>query len=106
MTTNVLYRYEIRYTNFDDGGTELNLRELKVIDETDKTYLIELYWGRTKRIRKSSYNAYAHAQKDKALAHFIRRTNKRISWYEFWAEECKRGIELAKKLEGDNERQT
>lgn len=99
MTTDVLYRYEIRYTNFDDGDTELVLREYKVLEETDKTYLIEVYGWTKKRIRKASYNAWAHAQKDKALAHFIRRTNKRIGWYEFWAKECKRALELAAELE-------
>lgn len=97
MTTNVLYRYEIEYKNYD-GDTDLRLREYKVIDETDKTYLIEQYWGKTKRIRKGSYNAWAHAQKDKALEHFVRRTNKRISWYEFWVEECRKALELAKEL--------
>lgn len=99
MTTNVLYRYEIRYKNWDDGDTDLTLRQLKVIEETDKTYLVEVYWGKNKRIRKSSYNAYAHAQKDKALAHFIRRTSKRVSWYEFWVEECDKALDLAKNME-------
>lgn len=91
----VLYRYEIRYKNFDDGDTDLYLKELKVLSETDKTYLVQNNYFDKKRIRKTSYNAYAHATKENALAHFIRRTNKRISWYEFWQEECKKALVLA-----------
>lgn len=101
MTTDKLYRYEIDYKSYDND-TELRLREFKVLEETDKTYLIEPYWGTKKRIRKSSYNAWAHAQKDKALAHFVRRTSKRIGWFEFWAEECKKALELAQALEAEN----
>lgn len=99
MTTDKLYRYEIEYKSYDDD-TNVRLREYRVIEETDKTYLIEVYGWTKKRIRKSSYNAWAHAQKDKALAHFLRRTAKRISWYEFWAEECKKAIDIAKEMEG------
>jgi hypothetical protein len=99
MTTDVLYRYDIRYTNYDDGGTELVLREYIVLEETDKTYLISVNAWTKKRIRKSSYNAWAHAQKSKALDHFIRRTNKRISWYGFWLRECKTALDLAKDTE-------
>lgn len=98
MTTNVLYRYEIEYNSYD-GDTNVWLRECKVIAETDKTYLIEVNPWTKKRIRKSSYNAWAHAQKDKALAHFIRRTSKRVSWYEFWVEECNKALDLAKNME-------
>lgn len=97
MTTDKLYRYEIEYKNYD-GDTDIRLREYRVIDETDKTYVIEVYGWTKKRIRKTSYNAWAHAQKDKALDHFIRRTDKRISWYEFWSDECKKALELAKEL--------
>lgn len=100
MTTNVLYRYEIGYRNYDDGETRLFLRELKVLEETDKTYLVQNYHQK-KRIRKSSFNAYAHAQKDKALAHFKRRTTKRVSWYEFWVEECNKALELTKQIESN-----
>lgn len=97
LTTQVLYRYEIEYKSYD-GDTNVHLREHRVLFETDKTYVIEINAWTTKRIRKTSYNAYAHAQKDKALDHFIRRTNKRVSWYEFWQEECKKAIELAKEI--------
>lgn len=93
MTTDVLYRYEIEYKS-EDGDTSVHLREFKVIEETEKTYVIRTYW-RNKRVKKDAYNSYAYAQKDKALAHFIRRTNKRIAWFEFWQEECEKAVKLA-----------
>jgi len=102
MTTNVLYRYEIGYKNYDDGDTRVFLRELRVVEETDKTYLVDNYHQK-KRILKSSFNAYAHAQKDKALAHFKRRTSKRVSWYEFWVEECNKALELTSQLDDNLE---
>ena len=97
MTTDKLYRYEIEYKS-EDGDTNVYLRELKVLQETDKTYVIDNHYQR-KRVRKDAYNTYAYTQKDKALAHFIRRTNKRIAWFEFWTEECNKALELAKEIE-------
>ena len=99
----VLYRYEIGYKNYDDGDTRVYLREFTVLEETDKTYLIKTSYWQKKRIRKTSYNAYAHNQKEKALDHFIRRTCKRVDWYEFWIKECKKSIQLAEKIKGDLE---
>jgi hypothetical protein len=95
--TDKLYRYEIQYKS-EDGDTNVYLRELKVLQETDKTYLVENHYWQEKRVRKDTYNSYAYAQKDKALAHFIRRTNKRIAWFEFWKEECEKALKLAEKL--------
>lgn len=97
MTTSVLYRYEIEYKS-EDGDTNVYLREFKVLEETDKTYLIEINSWTHKRIRKTAYNAYAHTQKQKALDHFVRRTSKRISWFEFWKQECEKALELAKDI--------
>lgn len=96
--TGVLYRYEIRYTNFDDGDTEIKLREHPIVKETEKSYCIRPYW-RDKWIRKSAYNAFAHTTKESAKAHFIRRTTSRISWFEFWLKECKKGLELIESEE-------
>lgn len=94
-----LYRYDINYKSYDND-TELVLLKLRVIDETDKTYLVIDRDGyRKKRIRKTSVDAYAHTQKEKALAHLIRRTNKRIGWYRYWQEECKKAVELATAME-------
>lgn len=90
-----LYRYEINYTS-EDGPTSLELREIKVIEETPKTYVIQNRYWQKKRVRKDAYNAYAHTQKDKALEHFVRRTRSRIRWYDFWQRECETAIELAK----------
>lgn len=94
MTADVLYRYEIEYRS-EDGDTSVHLREFKVLEETDKTYVIQASYWQKKRVKKDAYNTYAYAQKDKALAHFIRRTNKRISWFQFWQEECEKAIKLA-----------
>lgn len=97
MTTQVLYRYEIQYKS-EDGDTGVFLRELKVLEETDKTYLVQDSYWRKRRVKKTAYNSYAYTQKDKALDHFIRRTNKRIAWFEFWQEECEKALELAKEI--------
>lgn len=96
MTTNVLYRYEIEYKS-EDGDTNVYLRELKVLQETDKTYLVDNHYQK-KRVLKNAINTYAYPEKDKALKHFIRRTNKRIAWFEFWQEECRKALELAKDI--------
>ena len=104
MTTDILYRYEIEYKS-EDGDTNVYLRELKVLQETEKTYLIRSQYWQKKRVRKDAYNTYAYAQKDKALAHFIRRTNKRIAWFEFWKEECEKALELAQAIEQEKGRE-
>ena len=44
------------------------------------------------------YNTYAYATKEKAKQHFIRRTRKRLAWFEFWTEECEKALEL---IEGE-----
>lgn len=98
--TELLYRYEIEYKS-EDGDTNVYLRELKVLQETDKTYLVQNRYWQKKRVRKDAYNSYAYADKDKALQHFIRRTNKRISWFEFWQDECKKALELAEELKNN-----
>lgn len=96
ITAQVLYRYEIEYKNYD-GGTDLRLREYPVIRETEKCYFIELNW-REKRISKDAFNTYAYSTKEDAKDHLIRRTRKRIAWFNFWLEECEKAIELAKEL--------
>lgn len=92
----VLYRYEIQYKNFDGDPTSIELREYRIIKETDRSYCIRPYF-RDKWIRKNTYNAFAHTTTQDAKDHFIRRTNKRIGWYKFWLEECQRALELIKE---------
>lgn len=91
----VLYRYEIEYRS-EDGDTAIHLREFPIVRETEKTYFINKFaWGFSeKRVLKDAYNTYAYDTKEKAKQHFIRRTHKRISWFEFWVEECKKGLDL------------
>jgi hypothetical protein len=71
---------------------------LEVIRETEKTYFVK--WGyhpllvNEKRVKKDAYNTFAYDTKAKAKDHFIRRTNKRIAWFDFWKDECKKALEL------------
>lgn len=95
--TNVLYRYEIAYKS-EDGDTSVYLRELKVLDETERTYLIENRYWQKKRVRKGAHNTYAYPTKEAALKHFVRRTSKRIGWFEFWQEECEKALKLAEAM--------
>lgn len=91
----VLYRYEIEYKS-EDGDTAIHLRELPVVRETEKCYFVRrFYWGDAeRRILKDAHNTYAYDSKERAKQHFIRRTNKRIGWYEYWIEECQKALEL------------
>jgi len=93
----ILYRYEIEYRLFD-GDTNVHLREYAVTEETDRSYCIRPF-GAKKWIRKDAYNAFAHTTKKAAMEHFIRRTSTRISWFEFWMEECKKALELVKEID-------
>lgn len=95
--TDVLYRYEIEYKS-EDGDTNVYLRELKVLQETEKTYLVQDHYWRKKRVVKGAHNSYAYASKTDALDHFIRRTHKRIAWFEFWQSECEKAIKLAEAM--------
>jgi hypothetical protein len=96
----VLYRYEIEYRS-EDGDTSIHLRELPVIRETEKCYFISRNYYEIlgkgygeKRVRKDAHNTYAFDTKLKAKEHFIRRTHKRIRWFEFWTEECEKALKL------------
>jgi len=98
-----LYRYEIDYKNYDED-TQVRLRELPVLRETELTYFVghqfqtsEKWGAKPKRVRKSSMKKYAYETKEEAKKDFIRRTKKRVGWYEFWIEECKKGLEIMEK---------
>lgn len=95
-----LYRYEIEYTS-EDSETDINLRELPVIRETLYCYFVNPYYypHKERRILKTALNTYAYDTKEKAKDHFIRRTQNRIKWYEFWIDECKKGLEIIKKYD-------
>lgn len=97
-----LYRYVIEYKSIDDD-TSVQLIEYPVIRETDRTYFIrDLYAGgyppKERRVLKDAMNTFAYDTKEKAKDHFIRRTNTRIKWFEFWIEECEKGLDLMEKL--------
>lgn len=98
----VLYRYEIEYKS-EDGPTTIHLRELPVIRETDKCYFIRRYYlgDAERRILKDAYNTYAYATEGQAKQHFIRRTNTRIAWYEYWIKECQKALKLIQGEEVD-----
>lgn len=90
-----LYRYEIEYKSYDDD-TQIRLREFDVIKQTQYAYYIypTYYQGKLRRVRKTAMNTFAYDTKEKAKENFISRTNKRVRWYHYWIEECKKGLEL------------
>lgn len=97
----ILYRYNIEYKSYDDD-TQIRLREFPVVRETPYTYFIKHpksydFQKLEKRISKVATNTYAYDTKEKAKEHFIRRTKTRIMWFEFWLDECKKGLELIEK---------
>lgn len=101
----ILYRYEISYSNVDDG-TNIRLREYPVLKETKHTYWIcrEVvgyptdYNKLRRRVSKSAYNTFAYDTKEKAKKHFIRRTQRRIEWFDYWKNECEKGLELIRTI--------
>ena len=98
----ILYRYEIEYKN-EDGDTAIHLREFPVIRETEYTYFIDpiiigIPREAKKRVSKTANKTYAYSTKEEAKKHFISRTETRIAWFEFWTEECKKALELIKKI--------
>jgi hypothetical protein len=98
IMSKVLYRYEIEYSNPDDPETSIRLREIPVIRETEKCYFVKrFYWGSERRVSKDAHDTYAYDSKESAKRHFVRRTCKRISWYEYWIKECEKGLELIEK---------
>ena len=97
-----LYRYEISYKNVDDD-TDIVLKEYPVVRETENCYFINhtvigISIHDTKRVSKDAYNTFAYDTKEKAKEHFIRRTSRRIDWFNYWKEECEKGLELIQNL--------
>lgn len=100
---NILYRYEIEYTNEDNDHVTLRLNEIQVIKETEKCYFIDVFPHRKlKRVLKNAMNTYAYNTKEKALEHFKRRTQKRVSWYHFWMKQCQVAIKLADRIKPED----
>lgn len=101
----ILYRYEIEYRSDDNDDTQIRLMELPVFRETEYTFFIghqyqtsEAFGRKLKRVSKTAMNTYAYDTKEKAKEHFIRRTETRIKWFDFWIEQCKNGLELIKSI--------
>ncbi len=93
-----LYRFEIEYKSYEEE-TKVVLREYPVLRETDHMYFIRdpysfSYPPKEKRVLKSAMNKFAFDTEEEAKDHFIRRTTKRIQWFEFWIDECKTGLNL------------
>lgn len=103
-----LYRYEIQYSNADGDETSVNLIEHPIIKETKHTYFIKptqypVLSNKLKQVRKLGLNGnaeyskrFAYETKNDALLNFKTRTKKRISWYKYWTDECKKALELIK----------
>lgn len=97
-----IYRYEIEYKTVD-SETSVHLREYPVVKETEHTYFIALptytsFAKKLKQVKKNAYNTFAYSTKEKAKEHFIRRTSRRILWFQFWIAECKKGLKLIEKI--------
>ena len=95
-----IYRYEIYYSNSEGDETNVVLREYPVIRETEHTYFINPVYSphKEKRVLKDAMNTFAYSTKEKAKDHFIRRTETRIRWFEYWIKECKKGLELIERV--------
>jgi len=95
-----LYRYEILYSNSEEE-TSVVLRVYPVVRETEYTYFINprrpVAGDKLKRLKKDAMKTFAFDTKEKALKHFINRTKRRLGWYEYWTNECEKGLELRKE---------
>lgn len=98
MEVKLLYRYEIDYSNHN-WPTKIELLRYPVVRETEKSYFIDVFRYKPKRVSKTSSKAYAFSTKEAALARFEARIAKRISWYEYWLSECRKAQSLLKKGE-------
>lgn len=97
-----IYRYEIDYKS-DDNETGVRLKKYQVIRETEHNYFINHLYQHgvskpTKRVSRTARNTFAYNTIEKARKHFIRRTEKRLSWYKYWIKECEKGLEIIKEL--------
>lgn len=95
-----LYRYVIEYGSYEEE-TRVVLREYKVIRETGCKYVIQdprMGWGYEKKVDKTAHTTFAYDTKEKAMENFLLRTTHRIRWYEYWLEECKKGLEIAEGM--------
>ena len=104
-----LYRYEIEYSG-DGQETSVELREYEVIRETEQTYFIQktkypVLDNKLKRVLKirdygngceesGINNRFAYLSKKDAMMNFKIRTEKRVSWYRYWSNECKKALEI------------
>jgi len=101
----LLYRYEIDYKTVDND-TSIVLKTYPVLRETEYSYWIcppiigyqNEYNTIRKRISKTAINTFAFDTKEKAKSHFIRRTSRRIDWYDYWKEECEKGLKIIEQL--------
>lgn len=92
-----LYRYEISYSSPDYSRTRVILKEYEVVRETEKSYFINYQPYKIKRVSKEAYNTFAYDTKKGAKDHFERRTQKRISWYKYWIDECEKALKISQE---------
>lgn len=98
-----LYRYEIIYREDGYASVAIQLKEIKIERETEKTYFIRTcYSHKEKRVSKNALNTYAYDNKKDAMDHFERRTRTRVRWFEYWMENCNVALELIKKMESED----
>lgn len=99
MAQKVIYRYELDSAT-QDYHAGLKLRRYTVVKETAKTYFIinPKSPSKLKQVRKVAAKTFAYDTKEKALKHYINRTNTRIRWYEYWVANCRVGLDLAENI--------
>ncbi len=93
-----IYRYVAEYESTEGDLPGFRLQSFKVVKETDKTFWIDNYRPKYKRVPKNATNAYAHATKEAAFEHLKRRLNTRIRWYIFWRDNCERALTVMAKV--------
>lgn len=102
-----LYRYEIEYSNTELGiDTDIKLNIYTVLRETDFFYYIDknepkhryFYTPKiNKKIGKNVKNTFAYDTKEKAKLNFIKRTESRIGYLNYFKHQCKIALKIIEK---------
>jgi len=97
----VYFRYDLEYSN-SEQETHLTLTAYPVFKETEKWYWVRsLHLPETKFKKwipkEENWNKqFAWSTPEKAMRHFIRRTKKRVSWLNYWKEQCEIWVNMWK----------
>lgn len=101
-----LYRYVIEYSSSElCSETKIILKTYTVLKETDCFYYIdkqETRFGgysmlRAIKVGKNVKNTFAYDDKNKAQKNFIKRTESRIGYLNYFTDECETALKIIKK---------